>query len=161
MSERLKGEAHVKRVDGKAYSTLVTRFRVKGFPSFYLIYEGKVWAFNGARTHEGLVKFVRTRGEFFGKRLDMVGGPLNPYWSVVTLLFHVTDRIFKMALPYRDSPMQLVIMIIAALVCSLIMLAVIIHFLTQPKPLNRRATSHQPNAPAPVPAPAPGHAHAE
>lgn len=132
VAETLEEEALVKRVDGDAHQTLLARFRVKGFPSFYLVHDGKVWRFSGPRSHDSLVEFVRSRGNAFGNQLKMFGGPLSPYWSIVTFLFQCVDYLRSIATVYKEKPLLLVAIIISALVSALVSLAFIIHYVTQP-----------------------------
>lgn len=134
----MKDEAHVKRVNGVAHGTLVPRFRVKGFPSFYLVHDGRVWSFNGPHAHDALVEFVRSRGTTHGSQLKMMGGPLSPYWKFVTRIFQEVDRVRTMASAYKDRPLTLVAIVISTLVCFLVSLACTIHFITRPPTQSRR-----------------------
>lgn len=125
-------------MDGDAHRTLLARFRVKGFPSFYLVHDGKVWSFDGPRSHDPLVEFVRSRGNIGGNQLKMFGGPLSPYWSIVTFLFQAVDSLRSVASAYKERPLLLVAIIISALVAALVSLAVIIHLVTQPPRIQQR-----------------------
>lgn len=132
------------RVDGNEHSVLRMRFRVQGFPSFYLIHKGKVFSFKGTRSFEDIVNFANSHGERNGKRLDMFGGPLSPYWSVVTTLLIFVERLKVFAISYQDRPITLVAIVFSVILSSLFMLAVALHIATKPRIVrSQQAHPHQ------------------
>lgn len=130
------------RVDGALYRMLRIRFRVKGFPTFFLIRQGSVWRFIGPRTHDSMVQFARSGGQTHGELLDIFGGPLGSYWKGVTALFHFVENLRVVVAEYEDRPFTLVGLIFLSVLSALFMVAVVIHIITTPRNINRPPRVH-------------------
>ncbi|KAJ9520209.1 hypothetical protein QJQ45_030153 [Haematococcus lacustris] len=51
-------DAHVGKVDGTQSLVLVSRFRVEGYPSLYLLKGGRAWLYQGPRTLKAMKDFM-------------------------------------------------------------------------------------------------------
>lgn len=140
--QTLEDEVNVTRVDGDENRILRLRFRVKGFPTFFLIKEQQVWEYEGPRTHDGMVQFARSGGSQYGKQLDLFGGPLSLYWSAVTALLILVDRMRGDAARFQDRPLVLVAIIFGSVMASLFFVAIFIHIVTKPRDLGRSQHVH-------------------
>lgn len=137
----LREQVNVTRVDGEEHRVLRLRFRVDGFPAFFLIHAGKVWRFNGPRSFEDIMLFAHSKGETHGDRLTMIGGPLSPYWSIVGKLFILADHMRTFALAYKDRPLTLLALIFGIIIFSLLLMAGLIYITTKP-PAFRHPPQH-------------------
>lgn len=124
----------VARVDGDTNRLLVQRFRVTGFPSFYLVRGASVTRFTGGHSVDSLVRFAVSGGSRNGKLVRSMLGPFHPYWRAVGALAVRADRAHSWVLESRRN------MTIAAACAGLSVLAVLvlfttfIHLLTKPPP---------------------------
>lgn len=133
INEALRDKANVTRVDGEEHRVLRMRFRVEGFPTFFLIHNRKIWQFEGQRTFEDMKLFVESLGATHGAPVDKFGGPLSPYWSVISALFALAERVRLFALSYEDRPFTLLALVFGFLIITLFLMAVLLHIVTKPR----------------------------
>ena len=70
----------VAKIDAIANEGLTKRFEVKGFPTIFMISEGKLYPFSGERDADGFVKFAK--GGFKGLKYQKVPHKWT-MWDVV------------------------------------------------------------------------------
>lgn len=83
------------KIDGSVSENATIDFNVQGFPSIYLIYDGERIRFNGIRTKEGLLNFIKRKmNEDIYKinRLEELKDISNIYNTSLILLSTIKDR---------------------------------------------------------------------
>ena len=133
VSERLAGgSAVVARVDGSAHRILSERFKVTGFPAFYLVEKGNVLEYTGPRTVDALVNFVNTRGAEDGRKLDTMLGPFHLYWRAIAYVMRKADAAHTWLEKNPLNPVSAGALAIGTLVFVVSLFAVVIYFVTKP-----------------------------
>jgi len=61
VAEALKGKANVGSIDCTQHRDLCSRFSVLGYPTLFLMSEGKIYEYSDSRTKESLISFVETQ----------------------------------------------------------------------------------------------------
>lgn len=139
MAGFLGQSAHVLRVDGTAQPVLNLRFRVQSYPSFFLVYRHAVYKFTAARSVDNLIHFVQDTDK---KSLNYFGGPLSPYWTVVTATLRFVDMLRHQVALFQASGGDLTFLIIAVVIGVLSGLILAIYFITKPSILPPRRPIH-------------------
>lgn len=91
----------------------------------------------------GLVNFVQSGGDRGGKLLNNFGGPLNPYWNLVTSVFWVVDFLQTRVAQYQAQGGNLVLLALGLIMAVLSAFILIIYLITLPdKHVSTPTASH-------------------
>lgn len=77
VARELVGEASVGKVDGTQHQHFAQRFSATGYPSLFLIRDGEVYRYNGARTAVAMISFVK-EGYKSAEPMSYWTSPLGP-----------------------------------------------------------------------------------
>lgn len=127
-------DAHVALINGPANQALLLRFRVKGYPTFYVV-DGSQRAVHMLRSDTpasfaSLLEFARSRGRDGGVRLS---GPLSPYWRVVAAVFAGVQWLHDAgSARFRGRPLALVGTVLAGVAAFAVVAIAAIHVATRP-----------------------------
>lgn len=148
VSLRLGRAATVARVDGALHRVLALRFHVRGFPSFFLVWQGRVYDFTGPRTVDGLVEFVETRGadRELGRPHPYFFGPLAPYWRIASALLKATAKVSSAFHRAKLTTPAILGVALGSLMALLTIFLALIYILTKPPALAKpqaRPPRHQ------------------
>lgn len=66
----LKGKVHIARVDCTIDPELKDKFRIRGFPTLKLFFDGRVVEFHGARSKPAFVQFLESHNAYLGVKRE-------------------------------------------------------------------------------------------
>lgn len=87
-------DAHVGKVDGTQSLVLVSRFRVEGYPSLYLLKGGRAWLYQGPRTLKAMKDFM-VEGHEKEEPLPLVKTPNSYIGRLLGVLHSVPYKVLE------------------------------------------------------------------
>lgn len=141
IASALYPHATVARVDGSTFRLLALRFGVQAFPSFFLVQPTAVTEYEGPRSAQDLIRFVRTKGEGgIAKKRSRWTGPTGLYWTTVDLIFgggrYLSTEAEKRVGGNQVPAWKLWLVGVGIFAFVLAVFVAVIHFVTMPVPIH-------------------------
>lgn len=122
----------VARVDGSEHRLLAQRFKVDGFPSFYLIDGTRVSEFVGPRTVDALVRFANSGGKEHARAPTAAIGPFHFYWRGVAAAVGAAERVRGWVEERPENMRVAAVAGVLSVVAVVISFALFVHVITKP-----------------------------
>lgn len=122
----------VAKSDASVHRMLAQRFELTGFPSFYLIDNGKAYEFTGRRSIEGLVDFARGGGKEAAREMRGWAKPMGVLWVHAAKLLAWWEATRTELVKEKYTPSVVVACVAGGCMVMLVLFAGIINCVTKP-----------------------------
>lgn len=134
LAKLLSSKATTTRIDAHAHPILALRFRVRAYPTIFLIHNHNLYTFKATRSLENLRLFADSQGAdpAVGKPHKNFFGPLGYYWRIVALGLRTARRAFRAFRKANFTNSQLIAFSFGTLAATLSFFLLLIYCLTKP-----------------------------